>query len=182
VDWRQQRELNCNAGLNPQADRMNDGLPLDPFEVLFIKAKAFPQVPAAAVFLERYTDYFLRDAKAIDTAALEGNGFLAPAVQRELQREKAALWRKAQRCGAAFDTAFYLARNPDLQGVVPGDAAQAHFEDHGFNERREYRFVAPAPAVGGSGSGGGAGEEAAGPAAVVRRGEEKDGKEDCDFD
>ena len=60
IDWRHNRDLRCNAQQNPQKDGMNDGLALDPFEVLFVKAKASLQVPAIIAFLSRYTKYYLR--------------------------------------------------------------------------------------------------------------------------
>lgn len=168
LDWRAQRGLQCNGAKNPQGDRMNDGLTVDPFEVLFVKAKGYPRVPATAAFLDRYTDYYMHGPGAdtgVDTGgteeqgqnrkkpppptkaqltALEGNAFLGPAVQQELQRERAALWRKAARCGAAFDAAFYRARNPDLAGMSD-EEARAHFDEHGFFERRAYRFEVAGP-------------------------------------
>ena len=187
LDWRAQRALQCNGARNPQADRMNDGLTVDPFEVLFVKAKGYPRVPATAAFLDRYTDYYLKGPGAgagagvagaeekggrkppteAQLAALEANAYLGTAVQQELQRERAALWRRAARCGAEFDAAFYKARNPDLAGMTD-EQAQVHFDEHGFFERRAYRFeVVVPPPVGGSSSGSGA-------TAVVRRKEQQE--------
>jgi len=81
TDWRRYRQVRCNAALNPIGS--SDGLPLDPFEVLFVKAKANLQVPTAA-FLERYTRYYMRKSDSMSeaetTAELEANAFFEPSA------------------------------------------------------------------------------------------------------
>ena len=70
VDWRQHREVACNARLNPYLDKR---LPLDPFEVVFVKAKSDLQVPSSA-FHARYTRYNMRDSAAnVTVAELQAN-------------------------------------------------------------------------------------------------------------
>lgn len=134
VDWRQQRALSCNAGMNPQGEQMNDGLGLDPFEVVFIKAKEYPRVAATQAFLSRYTDY------AMGRDDLTSNDFDSPRVQVALAQERALLKARVLRCKATFDADFYFKHNPDLAGAVQEAQALDHFNDYGFVERRPYRY------------------------------------------
>jgi hypothetical protein len=120
--------------MNPQGVQMNDGLGLDPFEVVFIKAKEYPRVAATQAFLRRYTDY------AMDRDDLTTNGFNSPRVQMALAQERAALNERVLRCEAYFDAEFYLKHNPDLVGAVQEAHALNHFNDYGFVERRAYRY------------------------------------------
>lgn len=133
VDWRQKRDLLCNGGMNPQGEQMNDGLGLDPFEVVFVKAKEYPRV-ATQVFLNRYTEY------AMGRDDLTSNGFDTPRVQVAIQKERVALQERVLRCQASFDADFYLKQNPDLPGAVPRADALKHFNEYGFFERRPYRY------------------------------------------
>ena len=108
---------------------MNDGLGLDPFEVVFIKAKEFPRVAANQDFLRRYTDY------ALGRDDLTANGVNSPHGQMALAQERAALNERVLRCQADFDVEFYLKHNPDL-GAMQEAHALNHFINHGFVERR----------------------------------------------
>ena len=136
VDWRMRRaDLVCNMGKNPQAEHMNDGLDLDPFEVLFVKSKAFPRVASTHEFLARYTAYFMgRDD-------LASNDFASPRMQAALENERAELQRRVEHCNAVFDGEFYFATNPDLAGAVNQTDALKHWDEYGFLERRPYRFT-----------------------------------------
>lgn len=113
---------------------MNDGLGLDPFEVVFVKAKEYPRVAATQAFLSRYTDY------AMGRDDLVSNGFDLPHVQVAIQREQTLLRERVLRCQATFDADFYLKQNSDLPGAVSLGDALKHFDEFGFVERRPYRF------------------------------------------
>lgn len=122
---------------------MHDGLNLDPFEVIFVKAKEYPRVPTTQNFLRRYTDYYM-DKKKLD---VEMNAYLSPEIQDMLEKEKLNLQRKINKCHAAFDVEFYLDHNADLRGTLEeeseeggGEAAYNHFLKSGFYEKRTYRF------------------------------------------
>ncbi|GAB5037916.1 Hypothetical protein NocV09_12400030 [Nannochloropsis oceanica] len=134
IDWRQKRDLHCNAKLNPQLEHMNDGLGLDPFEVVFVKAKEYPLMAAAQAFLHRYTDY------AMGRDNFTYNGFHSPRVQIPLAQERTSLNDRVLRCEASFDAGFYLKYNPDLVGAVQEANALNHFNNRGFVERRPYRY------------------------------------------
>lgn len=136
LDWQRHRKLECNSGLNPQAEQMNDGLNLDPFEVVFVKAKPFPRVAAVQNFLARYTEYALNPGHD-----LSSNDYHSPRVQMALDTERMELGRRVERCQAVFDTRFYMQNNPDLIGAVQEEKALQHFDAHGFYERRTYRFT-----------------------------------------
>lgn len=136
VDWRSHRDVKCNGELNPQTGLMNDGLHmLDPYELVFIKAKPYPIVEASLHFLKRYYDYYL------DKDDLESNDFLSPRVQVVLAEKKLELQNKVDVCQADFDIDFYFRNNPDLTGAVDETDALKHFYRNGFYERRLYRFV-----------------------------------------
>jgi hypothetical protein len=137
LDWRDHRQLVCNGGLNPQLDGMNDGLSLNPYEVVFVKAKQYQQAPDVTAFLSRYTDYMMRDAG--DEHRLAGNGYFSQDSQRKLANEWAELQKKAKRCHWIFDEAFYLAENPDL-GSADREYPFQHFKTNGFRERRAFRY------------------------------------------
>ena len=135
IDWRKHRDLQCNAGLNPQAPLMNDGLMgLDPYEIVFVKAKEYPKIPVMQGFLDRYTNYYMGQDN------VTSNGFTSSDIQEGLDKEKMALQQRVAKC-AAFDMDYYLEYNPDLRGVLIGrDQGVAHFFESGFYERRPYRF------------------------------------------
>ena len=40
VDWRHESSWHCNQRLNPYGERYNDGVSLNPYEVMFVKVKA----------------------------------------------------------------------------------------------------------------------------------------------
>lgn len=135
IDFRRGQHQGCNGHMNPASFFSNDGLDLDPFEVVFVKSKSTIQVPLAD-FTRRYSDYMLgRDD-------LTSNEFHSPRVQTAL---KAALDRErseAARCGLIFDEQFYVDSNKDLKFMAVGAGTlTAHFIQHGFGERRPYRFV-----------------------------------------
>lgn len=135
IDWRIRRDLQCNRQLNPQVENANDGLGLDPFEVVFVKGKALPKGQAMQNFLERYTHYFTGED---DYAA---SGFFSERVQDSLKADREALRKKVERCGARFDVGFYFKHNPDLVGVIPEEGALEHFTNAGFQERRPFNYI-----------------------------------------
>lgn len=135
IDWRINRNSQCNRQLNPQVEHANDGLGLDPFEVVFVKGKALPKGQAMQYFLERYTHYFTGDD---DYASSE---FFSTRVQNLLKAEMQALQRKVDRCVARFDIDFYFKHNPDLVGIIPEEGAFNHFLNAGFQEKRPFNYI-----------------------------------------
>ena len=51
VNWRSKEALDCNAGLNPIQNNFNDGINVDPLEVMFIKVSPHCTDPAAGSVL-----------------------------------------------------------------------------------------------------------------------------------
>ena len=118
-------------------EHANDGLGLDPFEVVFVKGKALPKGQAMQNFLERYTHYFSGDDD------YTSSGFFSERVQDLLKAEREALQKKADRCGARFDVGFYFKHNPDLVGIIPEAGAFEHFTNAGFQEKRPFNYISP---------------------------------------
>jgi hypothetical protein len=108
VDWRTHRNIQCNGGLNPQLEQLNDGHDANLFEVVFVKAKEFHYSHCLA----SYTCYFM------GKDGLASNDFDFPRVQLPLQNERAALDRRVKHFNAVFNAGFNLHRNPDLVGAV----------------------------------------------------------------
>ncbi len=48
MDWRDKRNHNCNGRWNPTGTFYNDGLDVDPLEVMFVKVRAAAAGEAAA--------------------------------------------------------------------------------------------------------------------------------------
>lgn len=147
VDWlrEQQAHAACNGGRNPFVALNNDGLDINPLEVLFVKVK--PHSLASDHALQRWTDYRLgRDAD------LQQTHFDSPAVQRLLGGRRQRLERLVADCRAAFDHAAFARMYPALARPSPqatyADFLEKHlWGGHAFRytlrERRESQLPFP---------------------------------------
>lgn len=139
IDWRKDPHLKCNNGYNPQVDQRDDGHNVNPFEIIFVKVKDSPWKRDAYI-VRTYTDYYMgRDD-------ITKSKWDSPWVQESFSVEREMLLQRVKRCGATFDTAYYVKLNPDTKVFTTYDELLLHFLDYGFKERRMYRFE-PDPAV-----------------------------------
>jgi len=137
VDFRDKAFQRCNAEYNPAVTDFNDGLNLDPFEVVFIKVKSTIALPHYNM-VRRYTDYlFGRDNISL-------NEWNSQRFQDALQDALKTETTTAKTCGLVFDVEFYARSNKDLQALPP-DSLLEHYFHHGFAERRLHRYKLAAP-------------------------------------
>ncbi|KAL4459147.1 hypothetical protein ABPG75_014012 [Micractinium tetrahymenae] len=156
VDWRDPAVTRraCNGELNPLQPGFNDGINVEPLEVMFIKVKAamraagnWPHVTTAvkyAEWLQLHTAEAARRAAGArghsvalleSVAANEWPDKAAPALLAEAQR-------RGQRC---FDHKFYIDSGYDLSFIWdqpdPPGLAWEQFLSMGLYEGRPYRFT-----------------------------------------
>ncbi|GAB4813085.1 hypothetical protein N2152v2_000131 [Parachlorella kessleri] len=142
LDWRDPSVAVCNGGANPLQPGFNDGITVDPLEIMFIKVKAsmraasWPHVATAVKF-----DQWLSATHQRNPALR-----IAVAVANEWpQRQAPAVLADAKRRGqACFDHDFYIRSNMYDLGFMfthPDPAAEAwgQFLRMGLFEGRPHR-------------------------------------------
>ena len=134
VDFRLEKPT-CNAGRNPALFLSNDGLNLDPFEVMFVKVKSTIELSHDNM-VRRYADYlFGKDD-------LKSNEWTTERIQNRLQNDFRQEMSVAERCGLVFDVDYYARKNNDLS-LLPKDQLLDHFKNYGALHRRAHRFINP---------------------------------------
>ena len=149
----------CNGGMNPIQPGFNDGISIEPMEVMFVKVKAamlaagnWPSVNTAVKYAQwiQLTDAHKAAAQSDSSAWSSGAATLAflEGVTANAWRRKhrPAILADANRRGqACFDHEFYVASSYDLAALrgQPGLAniAWTHFLNDGILEGRPHRFV-----------------------------------------
>ena len=117
VDWTKHKPPACNMKHNPSFPYLNDGLPINPLELVFVKAKS--HLLASDLTLRRYTDYFLgRDVITTSMAH-------ADEVQGLWLGRRQRLKQMVADCRATFDFGYYLAKYPHF---AFGDADEIYDE------------------------------------------------------
>ena len=133
VDWRAPEAAACNEMRNPFVPHYNDGIPINPLEVLFVKVK--PHTLASDHALRRWSDYALgRDGD------LTASHFDAPAVQRLVAARRQRLGRLVEDCGAAFDHDSFVRMYPSLDRGSP-EATHAEFLDRHLASGHAFRYT-----------------------------------------
>ncbi|KAL4442029.1 hypothetical protein ABPG77_011290 [Micractinium sp. CCAP 211/92] len=162
VDWRRRETYAqglCNGAANPLPAGANNGVDVDPLEVLFIKVKS--NMLAAEWPAVRLAEKLSEWARLADEQAARAAAGLAPTdawlesfsasspeapPASTLHRLADIRLQAAQRGQSCFDAAFYLASSSDLPGAArwqPDAAAWAwdHFLRFGAGEGRPFRFT-----------------------------------------
>lgn len=156
VDWRDPSVTRraCNGELNPLQPGFNDGINVEPLEVMFIKVKAsmraagnWPHVTTAVKYgdwLALHTSEAKRRAAGATSPSV---ALLESVVANEWPAKTApALLAEAQRRGqACFDHTFYINSGYDLAFIWdqpdPPGLAWDQFLSMGLYEGRPYRFT-----------------------------------------
>ena len=134
VDWLSLNPPECNKMLNPYVSMYNDGMSLNPLEVLFVKVK--PYQLASDHVLQRWSDYLLgRDD-------LSSSRFNSLAVQRVVKIRRQRLIRTVADCHATFDYDGFVAQHPNLDLGSP-EATYQHFLDSHLFVNVTYRYTLP---------------------------------------
>lgn len=134
IDWLALDPPECNAMRNPYVTLYNDGMSLNPLEVVFVKVK--PHNLASDHVLQRWTDYVLQRDD------LASNNLYTPMMQDVLAYRRERLKRLVTDCGAFFDHESFVAQHPELKTVSPEARFQMFIESHLFSGR-PYRFDVP---------------------------------------
>lgn len=144
LDWRHPALVHCNGGSNPLQPGFNDGITVEPLEVMFVKVKEsmkaaqWPQVHTALKF-----EHWMEVGKAGDIEAR-----VAAALANEWpDRQLPVLLADAQRRGpACFDHEFYIHSSKYDLGFMlslddPAAEAWGQFMRMGIIEGRPHRFL-----------------------------------------
>lgn len=134
VDWLSLDPPECNKMLNPYVSMYNDGMSLNPLEVVFVKVK--PHLLASDHVVQRWSDYML------GRNDLQSSHFYSLAVQRVLTDRRQRLTRTAADCQATFDYDSFVAQHPDLDLGSPGATEQNFLDMHRF-VNVTYRYNMP---------------------------------------
>ena len=119
---------------NPFVGLNNDGLPINPLEVVFVKVK--PHLLASDHVLQRWSDYRLgRDD-------LQSSHFYSLAVQRILMDRRQRLSRMVADCRATFDYEGFVEQHPTLDQGSPEATYQQFLGEYLFSGHT-YRYTVP---------------------------------------
>lgn len=124
----------CTGGDNPSLPFRNDGLAVNPLEVVFVVAR--PHLLASDPLLRRYTAY------ALGRVPLAANEYETPRVQAAVAARKARLARAVKECGAELDAAHLLARCPECAPPPGQELLDKFLRDH-YAQGYDYRFTLP---------------------------------------
>lgn len=156
VDWRDPavQDHACNGELNPLQPGFNDGINVEPLEVMFIKVKAamlaagnWPHATAAVKYAQWARLAREEAARVAGGARGASPRWLAAIAANEWPQARAPeLLREAQRRGqACFDHKFYIDSGYDLafmwEQPDPPALAWEQFLGMGLYEGRPYRFT-----------------------------------------
>lgn len=161
VDWRNKRNWGCNGQMNPDARGANDGMDLDPTEVLFVKMKAhkLDHRDPAAVKAHKYSAWMTAHRHRNDSGVYDNE--LTHPRQAALQHVPQVFLQLA-RGVECFDVDYYLHENADVAEELAKDqdveadtqdvdalhslaqAAWEHFVYKGQFEERPFRWLCEA--------------------------------------
>ena len=128
-----ERGLPCSAGGDPSVPFLNDGLPINPLEVVFVVAT--PHLVASDPLLRRYTDYFL------GRVSLEDNDVSSDRVQAAIESRRQNLARIVEDCGATLDIEHFASRCPGCTEEDSLEAVQTRFLEKEWLVGYDYRFT-----------------------------------------
>lgn len=126
-------ELPCTARDNPSIPFLNDGLPINPLEVVFVAVT--PQLLASDFLLRRYTQYFLGLISVMENEISTEHG------QAVLEARRERLARIVADCGASLDEAHLSSRCPGCIAGASSEEVQKRFIDQHVLHGYDYRFT-----------------------------------------
>jgi hypothetical protein len=133
IDFRNPSFSNCNRRENPTPRFGNDGLDLDPFEVVFIKVKTNGYNYPNHAFALKYMDY------SFGRSDINGNDLYSAYSKSKAKSYYQGLASLASSCGAQFDAEFYHDMHSDLH-VFGLAQLESHFFNEGFFVGRAHRY------------------------------------------
>lgn len=135
VDLTQLRELGepCMARDNPSLPFLNDGLPINPLEVVFVLTT--PQLLASDPLLRRYTDYLL------GRVGIQENEITTERGKAVLEARRLRLAAMVADCGATLDLAHLSSRCPGCMAEASSEEIQKRFIEQHALHGYDYRFT-----------------------------------------
>lgn len=128
-------ELPCMARDSPSIPLLNDGLPINPLEVVFVLGS--PHLMASDLPLRRYTDYLLGRGGVKESEMYTERG------QAVLEARRLRLARMVKECKATLDMKHMMSRCPDCTDNNKGgeEKGQRHFIEKYVMGGYDYRFT-----------------------------------------
>lgn len=126
-------ELPCSARDNPTFPLLNDGLPINPLEVVFVLAT--PQLLASDPLLRRYTKYLL------GSVDVQENEITTKRGQAVLEARRMRLATLVSNCGATLDYAHLSLLCPECTVGFSPEEAQRRFIEQSVLQEYDYRFT-----------------------------------------
>jgi hypothetical protein len=126
-------KLPCSARNNPSFPLLNDGLPVNPLEVVFVLAT--PQLLASDPLLRRYTKYFLGGVDVQENEIITERG------QAVLEARRLRLAAIVSDCGATLDYVHLSPLCPECTVGFSPEEAQRRFIERFVLEGYDYRFT-----------------------------------------
>jgi hypothetical protein len=132
IDFRDPKNHKCNGSKNPAGEGFNDGLGLDPFEVMFVKVKRTVHMGYYAM-VGRYSEY------ALGKRSIQLNAWDDPESQIKIRNVLKIEENMVQRCALIFDTDFYVLMNKDVSSMQQSELLK-HYKAYGLSENRLRRY------------------------------------------
>lgn len=127
VDWRNRDTWNCNRGTSPIIPGQNDGISIDPLEVMFVKVKEKQLSWESTVRALKYTDM----SGYPSSMCLTCNA----AVDDTSKSKK--IRRNVEKLRPFFKFSYYVMASRDLKTLRPNELWE-HFAASGLSERRPF--------------------------------------------
>ena len=125
------RYSKCTGGDNPSIPFLNDGLPINPLEVVFVVSK--PHIMATDHTLRRYSDYLL------GRVDVRENEYFTDRVQWALEARKQRLTRVVKECHAKLDLNHLLTKCSECDDA-PKLIQNKFIQDY-FTDGYDFRFT-----------------------------------------
>lgn len=126
-------EMPCMAGDNPSIPLLNDGLPINPLEVVFVLAN--PHLIASDLPVRRYTDYLLGRGGVKESEMYTERG------QAVLEARRERLARMVKECNASLDMAHMMSRCPECINHDMGKEGERIFIELFVMAGYDFRFT-----------------------------------------
>ncbi|KAM3578124.1 hypothetical protein VYU27_000220 [Nannochloropsis oceanica] len=128
-----QIEVPCMAGDDPSIPLLNDGLPINPLEVVFVLAS--PHLMASDLPVRRYTDYLLGRGGVKDSEMYTERG------QAVLEARRQRLARMVKECNASLDMPHMMSRCPECINHDMGKDGERIFIELYVMAGYDFRFT-----------------------------------------
>lgn len=127
VDWRNRDTWKCNRGTSPIIPGHNDGISIDPLEVMFVKVKEKQLSWESTVRALKYTDM----SGYSNSMCINCNAAVDDISKSKKRR------RKVEKLKPFFKSSYYVMASRDLKALRPSELWE-HFAVSGLSEHRPF--------------------------------------------